>query len=62
MHEKGPALYDLRQDLPERENQYAKQPEIVRELRALLQRYIREGRSTPGKPQANDVPVVESTF
>jgi arylsulfatase A len=60
--EKGPALYDLRQDLPERDNQYAKHPEIVRELRAVLDRYIRDGRSTPGKAQANDVRVVQSTF
>jgi hypothetical protein len=32
----------------------ASQNEKVAELMALLSRYIREGRSTPGAPQAND--------
>jgi arylsulfatase A len=28
-------------------------PEVVRELEDLLTRYVSEGRSTPGTPQAN---------
>jgi len=58
----GPALYDLRHDLAERSNLYAEQPEVVRELKTLLEKYIRDGRSTPGKPQTNDVPVELSKF
>jgi arylsulfatase A-like enzyme len=50
-------LYNVREDLGERDNRYAERPELVRELTALLEKYIREGRSTPGKPQANDVAV-----
>jgi arylsulfatase A-like enzyme len=49
-HEPG-ELFDLRQDLPERRNLYAEHPETVRELKDLLEKYKREGRSTPGKPQ-----------
>jgi len=43
-------LFNLRQDLPERTNLYAQRPEVVRELKELLERYKREGRSTPGRP------------
>ena len=50
-------LFDLRHDLAEPRNLYADRPEIVQSLKSLLQKYIRDGRSTPGKPQANDVPV-----
>jgi arylsulfatase A len=39
-------LYDLRQDPSERENQFAAKPEIVSELKDLLDKYKREGRST----------------
>jgi len=31
---------------------------VVTELEALLQRLVDQGRSTPGRPQANAVPVV----
>lgn len=40
-------LYDLRTDLQERVNLYAERPEIVSTLKALLERYKREGRSRP---------------
>lgn len=49
-------LFNLREDLIERNNRYAERPEIVREMQELLQRYIRDGRSTLGPKQANDVP------
>jgi arylsulfatase A len=41
-------LYDLRADLAQRRNLYAQQPEVVRRLGALLEKYRAEGRSTPG--------------
>lgn len=47
-------LYDLVQDPEETINLYQSHPEIAGKLRALLTRYIKEGRSTPGLPQAND--------
>ena len=47
-------LYDLSQDLPERRNLYGERPEVVRELKALLEKYKRDGRSTPGPAQSND--------
>jgi arylsulfatase A-like enzyme len=41
-------LYDLREDIAERRNRYGEQPAIVKRLAALLERYQRDGRSTPG--------------
>lgn len=46
-------LYDLEADIGERDNQQDRHPEVVEKLRALLDRYIAEGRSTPGTPQPN---------
>ena len=50
-------LYDLRKDPGEQNNLVSKNPKLVKELRALLTKYITEGRSTPGTPQANDGPA-----
>lgn len=47
-------LYDMDQDPGEKHNVYKEHPDIVEELRALLQQYIKNGRSTPGTPQKND--------
>jgi arylsulfatase A-like enzyme len=47
-------LYNLTEDLPERHNYYAEKPDLVRELKTLLDKYKSEGRSTPGPPQSND--------
>ena len=47
-------LYNLREDPGERVNLQGKYPEKVLELKSLLSKYIREGRSTPGLPQKND--------
>ncbi len=44
-------LYDLRADLPQRVNLYARKPEIVARLKALLEKYKADGRSTPGPAQ-----------
>ena len=40
-------LYDLNQDLPERRNLYTERPEIVADLKALLEKYKKDGRSAP---------------
>ena len=50
-------LYDMESDVAEKENLYAKYPEIVEELTSLMNEYIENGRSTPGKKSKNDVAV-----
>ena len=50
-------LYDLTADLGETKNVLAAHPDKAAELTRLLQRWITDGRSTPGAPQSNDVPV-----
>lgn len=50
-------LYHLKEDLAEKTNIYAEHPDIVAEMTALMTKIITEGRSSPGKPQRNDVPV-----
>jgi len=50
-------LYNLAEDLGETKNLAAQQPERVAEMRALLEKVITAGRSTPGQPQPNDVKV-----
>jgi arylsulfatase A-like enzyme len=56
-HDQPGELYDLRRDLAQRHNLYGERQDIVVELRALLQRYVADGRSTPGAKQSNDVAV-----
>lgn len=46
-------LYDLENDIQEKNNLYQKYPEIVFRLTKLLEKYVRDGRSTPGAPQKN---------
>lgn len=50
-------LFDLAADIGERNNVQAAHPDTVERLRKLLMKYIGEGRSTPGRPLTNDVPV-----
>ena len=50
-------LYDLSTDLAEAKNVQQENPAVVARLKALLERYVAEGRSTPGPKQTNDVPV-----
>jgi arylsulfatase A-like enzyme len=50
-------LYDLSQDIGERRNVAASHPEIVARLTRLLEKYVTDGRSTPGAPQPNTTPV-----
>jgi arylsulfatase A len=44
-------LFNLKTDPAEKTNLQEKYPEKVAELKALLSKYIRDGRSTPGRPQ-----------
>jgi len=50
-------LYNLDNDIAEKNNLAEKYPEVVKELSALMKKYISDGRSTPGKKQANDVEI-----
>jgi len=50
-------LYDLADDIGEQRNVQAAHPEIVVRLTALLEKYVADGRSTPGAPQPNTAPV-----
>jgi arylsulfatase A len=50
-------LYDLAEDLGETRNLAADKPELVAGMQAQLEKLIRDGRSTPGDTQKNDVEV-----
>lgn len=51
-------LYNLAEDLGETNNLAAAMPEKAAEMKALLDKLITNGRSTPGAAQNNDVKVV----
>ncbi|MDR1010463.1 MAG: arylsulfatase [Opitutaceae bacterium] len=50
-------LYDLASDISETTNLIKERPEIAQRLTALLEKYVNDGRSTPGPKQRNDVVV-----
>lgn len=50
-------LYDMKSDPAETKNVQAGNPEIVAKLTALLEKYVNDGRSTPGSKQSNDGPI-----
>jgi arylsulfatase A-like enzyme len=50
-------LYDMGKDISERANEYKEHSEVVEGLTKLLEKYVAEGRSTPGATQANDTAV-----
>ncbi len=50
-------LYDMSKDVAERANEYSQHPEIVSRLTKLLEKYVADGRSTPGAPQKNDTTI-----
>ena len=50
-------LYDMAADPGETTNLHAEHPEKVREMVTRLKKLVADGRSTPGAPQHNDVPV-----
>jgi len=52
-------LFDLEADPSEQNNLAESKPEIVKELTALLQKYVADGRSTPGAPQKNDGKAID---
>src|SRR5208337_2124451 len=56
-HNQPGELFNLRDDISEHRNHYADHPEIVRELKALLEKYKADGRSTAGVAQPNDVKI-----
>jgi len=47
-------LYNVKTNPEETVNVYKEHPEVVGELKTLLQKYIEDGRSTPGVKQKND--------
>jgi arylsulfatase A-like enzyme len=50
-------LYDLSADPAEKNNLAGAHPDRVLRMRAALEKAVAEGRTTPGAPQTNDVPV-----
>ena len=50
-------LYNLREDPGEQNNLVFQYPRRVGEMKALLAKYVKEGRSTPGISQENDGPA-----
>jgi arylsulfatase A-like enzyme len=50
-------LYNLDNDIGEKTNLAAEKPELAAEMRALMERLVTDGRSTPGARQKNDVEV-----
>lgn len=52
-----PQLYHVALDVAEREDLATQNPDRVQAMLAARERLIVEGRSNPGPPQANDVPV-----
>ena len=50
-------LYDMNKDIGERANESTSHPEIVERLTKLLEKYVADGRSTPGPKQNNDAPI-----
>lgn len=51
-------LYDMENDPSEKNNLAAQNPEVVSSLRKKLQAQIDAGRTTPGTPLKNDVPII----
>jgi len=50
-------LYDLAHDIGEQKNIQGQHPEVVDRLTKLLEKYVADGRSTPGVAQSNSGPV-----
>ena len=50
-------LFDLAADRAETKNLAAEKPETVKRLGELLDKYVADGRSTPGQPQKNAVEI-----
>jgi arylsulfatase A-like enzyme len=50
-------LYDLKNDIAEKNDLFKKRPEVVERLTHQLQTVVDRGRSRPGPPQSNDTQV-----
>jgi hypothetical protein len=50
-------LYDMEKDIGEKNNVQGEHPEVVKHLVSLLEKYVKEGRSTSGAIQKNDSTV-----
>ena len=50
-------LYDMSEDVRESVNVQDKHPDVVERLTRLLEKYVADGRSTPGAARRNDVAV-----
>ncbi len=50
-------LYDMIDDVGEKQNVEGQHADIVAQLTKLLEKYVADGRSTPGASQTNDVAV-----
>lgn len=53
----GVQLFDLAADIGERNNLHDSEPAVVTRLTQQLEQIVNNGRSTPGEPQKNAVPV-----
>ncbi len=56
-HTEAGELFNLAKDPTQKDNRYLAEPDKVKELAALMGRYVTDGRSTPGPKQKNDVDV-----
>jgi arylsulfatase A len=50
-------LYDMNEDVGEQKNVATEHPDVVKELNALLEEYVKDGRSTPGPEEKNDAKI-----
>ena len=50
-------LYNMHDDIGEQANLQGKNAGVITNLVKLLEKYVADGRSTPGLRQSNDVPV-----
>jgi len=58
-NDKSPVqLYDMTQDVGERQNRQADDKADILRLTTLMEKYITDGRSTPGPPKKNDTTVL----
>ena len=56
-HSEAGELFNLATDPMQKQNRYATESAKVKELTTLMERYVTEGRSTPGPKQKNDVEI-----
>ena len=50
-------LYNMQDNVAEKNNVHDQNPEVIAHLTKLLEKYVADGRSTPGAPQKNDAEV-----